>query len=308
MGKYFKDEQTKKISLSEYYLKTEVEYQEILDELEKLQTKDSKTKEELSLIHKLDKKKKDLALPYRRIKHIYSSLGDVEISGEMIDTLGETFESSKCRYGTICQKPETVQAIYEISELFPELSQEAILSISREYIKDLFDKYSLVESLSMMLRIDGKEDTTFEKFIGKVQKYAEQEDKIYDDVASRIRMFCGQYTYDFVRHFEKFVKKHHISWSKFCEGLPSPEIILKDQIELKEVISRSKDCWAICEPITFQMLESYLDGDTELSKYEEQPAYYISTYGGKIPTSYTKTEFLESIQKRQEKKKRKTFK
>ena len=101
--------------------------------------------------------------------------------------------------------------------------------------------------------------------------------------------------------FEKFIKEHHISWERFCECLPSPEIILKDKMELKEVGKRAKDCWGVCTPITFQMLEDYLDGDEELAHYDEQPSYYISTYGGKTDTTFTKTDFLKSIRKEQQK-------
>ena len=152
-----------------------------------------------------------------------------------------------------------------------------------------------------MLRKDGIEDSTFEKFMDTVLKLADKEEQKYNDVAWYIRIYCGEYTYDFVRHFEKFVKEHHISWDKFYKSLPRPELILKDQIELKTIASRTKDCFGMCDPITFQMLEDYLDGDETLSKYEEQPTYYISTSSGKIPTSFTKTDFLESIQKEHQK-------
>lgn len=271
MKKYFKEEQSKKISLLEYLLKFE--------------------------------KQDELHIDYKKIKHIYSSLGDVQIREDMIDTFLETFDSSKCRYGTICFKPETIQGMYQISEMFPELSKEALLAIKKEYIKDLFDKYSLVETLAIMLRKDGMEDSTFEKFMSKVLELADKEESKYRYDASWIRIFCGQYTYDFVTHFEKFIKQHHISWQRFCECMPSPEIIFKDQLELKILSSESKDCWGTCMPITFQMLEDYLDGDIELSSYEKQPSYYISTSGRKVPTSFTKQEFLESIKKDKEKQK-----
>lgn len=301
MKKYFKEKQSKKISLKDYWIQVEKEYKEFEEMLKKYHTTGYITLDGLEL----ESKQKALSLRYARIKHIYSSLGDVLISEEMIDTLCETFDSSKCRYGTICLKSETIKTMYEISEMFPELSKEALLLISREYIKDLFDEHSLIEILAIMLRKDGSEDSTFEKFMDKVLKLADSKDKKYSDVAWYIRIHCGEYTYDFVRHFEKFVKEHHISWERFYECLPSPELILKDQLELKKVAKRAKDCWGICDPITFQMLEDYLDGDIELSKYEEQPSYYISTSVGRIKTTFTKTQFIESIEEKQNVLKRK---
>ena len=77
---------------------------------------------------------------------------------------------------------------------------------------------------------------------------------------------------------------------------------MKDQLELKALASRAKDCWGMCDPISYQMLEDYLDGDTELSYFDEQPYYYISTHSGKVLTPFTKQEFLDSIQKAKVKK------
>jgi len=303
--KYFKEEQMEKRSLSEFLTKIETEYKEVEEELKKHQTGGYVERDVMSLIYKLESKKRELSLPYARIKHIYSSLGDVQISEELVETLFETFDSSKCRYGTTCLKPETIKSIYELSELFPELSKEALVEISREYIKDLFDDHSLIETLAVMLRKDGTQDSTFEKFMDIVKKLGDKEDKKYSDVAWHISQHCRQYPYEFVRHFEQFVKEHHISWEKFCECLPTPEIILRDQMELREVARRSKDCWGMCTPITFQMLEDYLDGDMELSEFDEQPSYYISISGRKTYTPFTKTEFLKSIKKEQEKVKAK---
>lgn len=305
MQKYFKKEQPLKISLQQYWLQVDREWKTIEKSLEKHSASGFISKLDHELIEDLKSKKRELSLKHARIKHIYKSLGDILISEEMIDTICRTFDISKCRYGAICLKTETVQSIYQISEMFPELTKEALLMISREYIKDLFDEYALLETLSIMIRKYGMEDTTFEKFMFEVTKKAEKEERRYADVAWHIRIYCGEYTYKFVKHFEKFVKEHHISWERFCESLPSPEIVLKDQMELKLLASMAKDCWQICEPITFQMLEDYLDGDTELSSYEEQPIYYISTSGKKIEVPFTKTDFLKSIQDKQEILKRK---
>ena len=297
MKKYFKEEKTLKIDLKKYWIKIGKEYLKVEEELKKYLTAEHVTEKEKILIEELKLKKEDLSLAYARVKHIYHSLGEVQIREDMIDTFFETFDSSKSRYGTICLKQKTIKAIYEISEMFPELSKEALLLIDRLYIKDLFDKYSLIEVLSIMIRRDGMKDSTFEKFIDKVKELADKEDKKYSDVASCIRIYCGEYPYDFVRHFEKFVKEHHISWERFYECLPSPELILKDQLELKALTKKTKDCWMICEPITYQMLEDYLDGDIGLSRYEEQLSYYITTYDEKAPTTFTKTEFIESMKK-----------
>ena len=301
MKKYFIEKEVSKISLSECYIKIEEQYQKIEEKLKEHSTGGYATQKEMRIIDDLQTQKRELSLSYARVKHIYKALGDVLIREDLIDILSETFDYEKCRYGTICLKLETVKTMYEISEMFPELSKEAIVSISRIYIKDLFEKYSLIDTLAVMLRKDKAIDSTFESYMDKVTKLADQEDRQYKDVAWYIRIHCGEYTYDFVRHYEQFVQEHHISWERFCECLPSAEIILKDQLELKSISERSKDCWSACRPITFQMLDDYLDGDIELSQYDEQPMYLTSPQGEKILTTFTKTDFLESIKGTQKK-------
>lgn len=295
MKKYFKEEKTEKISLLEFYEEKEKEYQKIVDELEESIV----TKKQYSYIFELENKKRHLTLPTKRIRHIYRSLGDVKIREDMIDILYETFDSSKCRYGSICVQPDTIRTMYEISELFPELTKEAIVTISRVYIKDLFDKYSLIDALAIAIRKEGLEDLTFEKYMAKVLELAEIEDRKYSEVAWQIRIHCGEYSYDFVTRFEKFVKEHHISWETFYKALPPAELILKDQVQLKELSRKAKDCWGTCDPVSFQMFEDYLDGDKELSCFDEQPEYYISTTLGKVQAPFTKTQFLESISEQQ---------
>ena len=221
----------------------------------------------------------------------------------MIETFFETFDSSKSRYKSVCIRKDTIEGLFEIYEMFPELTKEAILEISKEYIKDLYDEYSLIDVLSVMLRKEGIKDETFEKFMSLVKEYADKEERKYIEVASNIRMYLGYYPYDFIKHFETFVVEHHITYEKFTEALVEPELIIKDTLKLREVSRRAKDCWCIGHPASYEMTEAYLDGDTELSKFPEQPSYHISITGEKIPTVFTKEEFLRIIKEKQKSKK-----
>ena len=277
MQKYFKEETNTKISLLDYFNKVDAEYENI------------------------EQKKKSLR--YVRIRHIYRALGDVLIEEEVIDALCQTFDSYKCRYGTTCLSKETINGLYEISLIFPELTKEALISISREYIKDLFDEYSFINTLCLMIRKDGAVDSTFEKFMDIVKIAADEKEKIYEKEALDIQFYYGQYSYIFIEHFQKFLKQHYITCQEFGEALPDAELILRDILYLKDIARRSRECWSYCQPISFQMLEHYLDGDTELSEFDEIPSYYVSTVDKYFPTSFTKTEFLNSIAKQKKLKK-----
>lgn len=276
MSKYFKETQEQKIKLSDYFKEVELKYSE--DERGK-------------------------SLEYVRIKHIYDSLGDVAISKEMIDTICKTFSSGKCRYGTVCLKKESVQALYEISKMFPELSEEALIMISREYIDDLFKEYSLLEVLSMMLRKDGVVDSTFESFMEYIKEKALILETKYKQDAEKFKYYFRHYSYDFVMYFEKFMREHHITFEKIAESTPDYELFLKDQLQLREMSKKYRECWAIGTPVSYEMLEQYLDGDTELSKYPEEISYYLSISKETIPASFTKTQFLEDIEKQKSRRK-----
>lgn len=304
MKKYFKEEEQEKISLSEYVQKIETEYKRVEEELEKISSERDIPEGRYDLRYKLAAKKRELTKRIEKVKYLYQTLEDVQIPEERIETLEKTLDSSECRYGTTCLKKETIKDMYEICMMFPELTEEAILEISKIYIKDLFEGYSLIETLSMLIRKEGKEDVVFEKFIETATELADKEDKKYKEEANKLAFFYGEYSYNFITHFQKYMQEHHISLKEVGDSIPSVELISKDELQLKEIITNSKDCWMICAPLSFQMFEDYLDGDHKLSFFEEQPSYYLSAISRKIPTTFTKEQFLESIKQREKTRKR----
>lgn len=278
--KYFQEERLPKMSLKEYFEKVEKKYEEMSEG-----------------------KKQEFRLTYARARHIYNALGDIEIREDMIQTFGEMYDPSKCRYGSTCVQPATTQTIYGISEMFPELTKEALVLISRLYIKDMFEDYSLIEKLAIAIRREGAKDETFEKFMDEVTKIADKEDAKYNEVASKIPVYFDEYPYDFIKHFQKVVKDHHVSWDKFCKSIPSAELVCKDYIFLKQYISQFREFSSIPSPMSKRMFEDYLAGDTTLSQYDEQPMYTVSRievgFSQSTPVPFTRTEMLESIEKKQ---------
>jgi len=302
MKKYFKDEKEIKICLLEYFTKIEQEYKQIDEQLKEVRVMYEKGMSTYSLVFELEKQYKKQALKYARIRLIYKALGDVRISESMIDTICESFDETKCRYGTTCFKLDSITALYKISEMFPRLSKEALLSISREYITDLFDSYRLIIVLFSLLKREGYEDETFEKFMSIVKEFADKQDKIYEIEAFLIGKKYKFYSSDFIEYFKKFAKQHHITYDKFSKSVPEADLILKDELQLKGILRKARECWGACYPISYQMLEAYLDGDTELSLFSEQPLYDVRVLQQKIPTTFTKTELLDSIEKQKESK------
>lgn len=299
MSKYFKEKEETKIKLEEHYELIKDEYEKLTLELERLIESDSKQEVDYSLVYDLERKQKELRLPYLQSRHIYKALGDVELSSEMLKTLSETLDSTTCRYGTVCLLEKNIVALYDIMTFFPMLSSEAILCIGREYIDDLFEKYDLLKKLREILKEEGFKDSAFEHFMEYVKEKAIELEKHYEWEAAKIEVPFGHYSYKFVKHYQDFIKKHHISYRKFIESMPERELFVEDELQLHKISLSYRDCWGICEPISYEMFDSYLDGDQELANFEEQPFYSITHMREKIPTTFTKTSFLESIKSRQ---------
>jgi len=283
--KYFSEVKKEKLSLKSYFEEIEGEYKSI-------------SKKDKSSITFEERMTKDL---YYKLKLIYTTLGDVEISKDMIEVFLSMFACTS-RYGSIKFKPDTIKTVYDISEKFPELTSLALKEIYEEYIKDLFDEFSLVEVLEYYILKYGKEDKTFEMYMELVLKYADEVEKKYKYEAENLFYGHGEYTFDFVVHFKKFIVQHHITLKRFCDCVPSAEIFFEDQKLLLSLSRKSKDCYVTSLPVTFEMLEDYLDGDEELSYFKEESTYHISTTGERILAPISKSKFLKAIKEKKEAK------
>lgn len=273
MSKYIKEEFGPKYKMADFFEKATLEFQEHFDEYSKLK--------------------------WHRAKGIHKALGDVEMTEETFEGICSTFSISECRYGLTCLSSDTIRALFEITEIFPMLTKEAIKEIGTFYIKDLFEEYSLIPTLSVMFHKEGTTDATFEKFMKYTESCADEIDKKYSEGEYKVKTFLREYSYDFVEHFSKFIVKHHIKFSDFKDSLPSPELFLRDLQTLQEVRRTSRECWSSCDPISYTMLEDYWILDPELKGHVEEPEYSYSLIGRKVSAPFTKTEFLEQIKGKQ---------
>ena len=73
------------------------------------------------------------------------------------------------------------------------------------------------------------------------------------------------------------------------------DLIDKDKEQLMEIIRETRIYFGVCYPISYQMIESLATGKG-LDCYPEQPKYWIN-HQRTIDTTFTKQEFLDSIEK-----------
>ena len=78
-------------------------------------------------------------------------------------------------------------------------------------------------------------------------------------------------------------------------------LIKKDEEQIHEISARTRIYFGACYPVSYSMTTALIKGT--IDKYPEQPSYYIDVLKQDIPATFTKQEFLKSIEKQKVKSK-----
>ena len=229
-------------------------------------------------------------------------IGDVELDEETYKLFLSQFQRCGGRY-EVRTKRETIKGIYDISQKYSFLSADALDEIWFVYIHDQFEEYALDEVFGKYIELYGKTDEALFKYIDYVDKTAKEFDKKFQDEIVQLHICAKDYElecYDLIQYLERIIKYQHIPAEKIISSLPSKELIAKDKKQLSDIIDRTRIFFGACYPISYRMIESLAAGEG-LEYYPEQPQYMICGTS-KINTTFTKQEFIDSIQKEKVKK------
>ena len=267
MSKYFKEEEVKKFKLSEY----------------------SKMSQSQFKYHVCDEE-------YRgaRTEYIMDVIGDVELDEDTYRLFMGKFSCSGGRYD-VRIKRETIKGIYEILQKYPFLTAASLDQIWFVYIQDQFEIYDLKDELGKYFERYGKTEEALEKYLRYVDEIAKEYDKQFHKDAAKLSEYCEDYDQDLIEYLQTIIKRQHVSLEHIVSSLPSKELIDKDKKQLGEIIQQTRIFFGACYPISYQMIESLVT-DEGLEYYPEQPQYLICGTR-KIDATFTKQEFLDSIQK-----------
>lgn len=268
MSKFFKEEETKKLKLSEYLKLDESKFKCFLCE-EK----------------------------YRgpRTRYIMEAIGDAELDEETYKLFLAQFQRYGGRYD-VRTKKETFQGIYDILKKYPSLTADALDEIWFVYIKDQFEEYALDEVLGKYIEIHGETQDALQAYLAFVDLKAKEYDARFECEAKSLEQYKAEYGEDFIKHLQYIIKSQHITASEIEKSLPEKQLVEKDRQQLIDISTQTRIFMGACHPISYQMIESLATGQG-LDYYPEQPAYLIN--GSRtIETTFTKQEFLDSIQKR----------
>lgn len=230
-----------------------------------------------------------------RTKYIMETLGDVEMDIETYKLFIGQFQSFGGRY-RVRTKSETIKGIYDISVKYPFLAKDALDEIWRVYIKDLFEEYALDEMLGKYIELHGKTDDAIAAYLDFIDRKAKEYEPRFERDAKSLDAYIDEYGEDFIKHLKYIVKSQHIPASDIEKALPEKELVEKDRQQLIDISTQTRIFMGCCHPISYQMIESLATGEG-LDYYPEQPAYLINGTR-KIETTFTKQQFLDSIQRR----------
>lgn len=268
MSKYFKQEPIPEFLLSEYLKKDTKEFEGcIFDEISR----------------------------QRRTKYIMQILGDVSLDEDTYKLFIKQFQSFGGRYD-VRTKKETIKGIYDIIKRYKSLTSTAIDEIWFIYIKDLYEEYALADMLQKYIDIHGQTDDALESFISLVERKAKEYDEKFAQEAKSLESYKDEYPEDFIKHLQYIIKSQHIQAEQIIKYLPSKELLTKDKQQLLDISRQTRIYMDVCHPISYQMVES-LATEEGLDYYPEQPSYLINGQT-KVATTFTKTDFLESIKQR----------
>ena len=235
-----------------------------------------------------------------RINYLIKQLGDVKMTREVIAVFCNQFNCFGGRYD-VRTDLETFEGVYKITNRYPKLSKTAIDRIISIYIQDLFEKYQLVDKLDKFIKMFGETDECFELFYTYIEKKADQLQKGYNWQAGKLKKYKYIYGEEFITYLQGLIKRNHISKDAIIECLPSAALVKKDEEQLNEIVERTRIYFGACYPTSYSMTTSLIRGKIE--QWPEQPTYYIDVLQKEIPTTFTKQEFLDSVEKQKVKTK-----
>ncbi len=232
-------------------------------------------------------------------------LGDVTLPPGIIEQFLDYYKCTGGRYN-VRQEKESTLGLYEFYKKFPTITPAAFGDVAFLYIKDLYEKYDLIKYFEDMIAKYGETDKAFDHFIHYVKRSADLLQIQYDRDALRMNKYYALYdeekgySFDgFISHLYVAIKRKHLPVDKVIEGLPSYELMAKDESQWSELFWSTDLYRMIAQkvpPISYSMVETYAKGEDLFEIYGEKPMYKLAN-GKLVRATFTTQEYLDDIKK-----------
>ena len=111
----------------------------------------------------------------------------------------------------------------------------------------------------------------------------------------------GIYSDEYIAFLKRVSEMYSLTFIDIYPKLPSPELVMKDE----DYIKTHPVVWVLMglySPASYILTELYLTRGSIPDDYPEQPRYRVSLSEGTVMVPFTKTDFIESITKKETKK------
>lgn len=296
MKKYFQEEEVKGKLLSSYLKEKQI----LCEQLQK--GFDESEYQKQPSLYEINSAKRDIY----GIKTIMHALGDIEISQDLFETY-LLFFSIISQYGER-SLPEGIKEIHQIKTMYPKLTAHAIYEISRYYTKDLFTEYDCKGLLKSFIDKYGETDEAFNKYYDCLTDLDAINQEKFTKLASKLDQYVDDYDKSFVDYMKyKVIYRHYTDVDKLISCFPTPELYKKDKAQQIASAQYYHIDLGVLSTMSETLIEALADKDS-LGDYPEQ-LYYdvdINHEHYRIPTTFTKQEFLDSVAMQRETMKQKT--
>ena len=133
----------------------------------------------------------------------------------------------------------------------------------------------------------------------------------YEEEAAKLDEYSEEYYidgisdfYQYIPYLKRLVIYDQIPVDDIIDSMPSPEIIKKDALQLKELARYYRCHFGAGYPTSYECTKIIASGSI-LEEQEEKIAYYISACKEIVDGTFSTKEFMDSVRERKEKRLRK---
>ena len=133
----------------------------------------------------------------------------------------------------------------------------------------------------------------------------------YEEEASRLDEYRDEYyiedvsdLYQYITYLKDLVIYDHFLVDDIIDSMPSPEIIIKDALQLKELARFYRCHLGMSYPTSYECTRILASGGS-IREDDEKIAYYISSSKEIVDGTFSTKEFMDSVRERREKRLRK---
>ena len=130
----------------------------------------------------------------------------------------------------------------------------------------------------------------------------------YEEEASRLDEYRDEYYiegisdfYQYITYLKDLVIYDHFLVDDIIDSMPSPEIIKKDTLQLKELARFYRCNLGMGYPTSYECTKILASGAT-IKEEDEKIAYYVSSRKEIVDGTFSTREFMDSVRERREKR------